>query len=113
RPASDKETQGELRRLAESINVRVQHPATLVSLATTLGRVGQADAALRVLRDAQSAYPGDFWLNSELANALYKQRDYEGAVRFCTAAVSLRPNSVGAHNTLGAALSDQGKLDEA
>ena len=36
----------------------------------TLGQAKQSDAALRLLRDAQDVYPGDFWLNFDLAHAL-------------------------------------------
>jgi tetratricopeptide (TPR) repeat protein len=107
------ESQEDLRRLADSINIRAQHPATLVSLARTLKRVKHSDSALRLLRDAQYVKPGDFWLNFELGAALYEQKDHEGASRFYTAAVAIRPNSVAAHNNLGNALREQKKLDEA
>src|SRR5262249_54205610 len=107
------EVQDELRRLAESIDIRAQHPATLVSLARTLQDVKHLEAARQVLRDAQYVYPGDFWLNFELGLALKKQKDYEGAIRFYTAAVSIRPNSAAAHNNLGIALRAQKKLPEA
>jgi tetratricopeptide (TPR) repeat protein/serine/threonine protein kinase len=111
RPIS--EVQDDLRRLAESIDVRGQHPATLLTLARTLHRVDHPNSALRVLRNAQSANPGDFWLNFELAVALRLQEDYEGATRFYTAAVSVRPNATAAHNNLGAVLERPRKLDEA
>ena len=107
------EVQDELRRLAESIDIRAQHPATLVSLARTLRRVKHSDSALRLLRDAQYVYPGDFWLNFELGAALDEQKDHEGAIRFYTAAVSIRPNSAAAHNNLGLALKEHEKQDEA
>ena len=110
-PVSD--VQDELRRLADSIDIRAQHPATLVSLARTLTSTKQVDSAIRLLRDAQYVYPADFWLNSELAFALYEQNDHEGAIRFYTAAVSIRPNSAAAHTSLGAGLAGQKKLDEA
>jgi tetratricopeptide (TPR) repeat protein/serine/threonine protein kinase len=103
----------ELRRLAESINVRAQHPATVFILADTLRRVKHSDLALRVLRDAQSASPGDYWLNSELGYELGKRFDYEGALRFYTAAVSIRPNAAISHRNLGTALHRQKKLAEA
>jgi hypothetical protein len=65
------EVRDELRRLAESIDVRAQHPATLVSLARTFKRTRELDSALRLLRDAQQVYPGDFWLfNFDLAALL-------------------------------------------
>jgi len=110
-PVSD--VKDELRRLADSIDIRAQHPATLVSLARTLKLAKHPESARRVLRDAQYIYPADFWLNSELASALYEQKDHEGAIRFYTAAVSIRPNSAAAHTSLGAGLFGQKKLDEA
>jgi hypothetical protein len=64
------ETQDELRRLAGSINVRAHHPATLYRLASTLKGIGLMDVAIRVLREAQATYPGDYWLNSGLGDAL-------------------------------------------
>jgi tetratricopeptide (TPR) repeat protein len=41
------------------------------------------------------------------------QKDHAGAVRYYSAAVSIRPNSSGAHTSLGRGLRDQGKLAEA
>src|SRR5262249_51859445 len=86
---------------------------TVLSLAYTLRRVNGSDAALRLLRDARRAHPGDFWLNFYLAQRLAEQKDHEGAVRFYTAARALPPRATAALNKPGTALSDQGKLDEA
>jgi len=105
--------QDDLRRLAESIDIRVHHPATLILLYRALRDWKLAESALRLLRDSQSANPGDFWLNFELAFALDEQIDHEGAIRFYTAAVAVRPNSYAALHNLGHALRAQGKLDEA
>jgi tetratricopeptide (TPR) repeat protein len=102
-----------LRRLADSIDVRAQHPATLDSLAHSLKQVELPDHAIQILREAQSVYPGDYLFNAELANALYKQKDIEGAIRFYTVAASLRPNSFWRHFYLARALRQHGKLDEA
>ncbi len=110
---SGSETEDELRRLAESIDVRAQHPTTLLSLARTFRRGEHSDSGLRLLRDAQYVYPGDFWLNFELGSALSQQNDHEGAVRFYTAAASIRPRSSAAYVNLGNALKAQKKLDEA
>jgi tetratricopeptide (TPR) repeat protein/serine/threonine protein kinase len=110
---SASESRDELRRLAESIDVRAHHPAALVSLARTLRGVREPGPALRLLRDAQYVYPGDFWLNFELGFELNAQKDHEGAVRFYTAAVCIRPNSAGAYNCLGNALHGHRKKDEA
>jgi tetratricopeptide (TPR) repeat protein len=112
RPVS--ETRDEVRRLAESIDIRAHHPATVLSLARTLRQRQLLDASIRILRDAQFAYPGDFWLNVELGVVLLgMQKDREGAVRFLTAATAIRPNAIIAHRLLGLALSSQKKLDEA
>jgi eukaryotic-like serine/threonine-protein kinase len=103
----------DLRRLADSIDVRAQHTATLGLLTNNLLRVQQIDPALRILREAHYVHPGDFWLNFELGSVLQQQEDYEGAVRFYTAAIASQPSSAGAHNNLGNALSAQKKPDEA
>jgi tetratricopeptide (TPR) repeat protein len=100
-------TEDDLRRIAETINVRAQHPATLVTMARSLARIKPSDTALRILRDAQHVYPGDFYLNFECGNALLDRRDFNGAVRYCAAAVAIRPNSPVAHNNLGFALQGQ------
>ena len=47
------------------------------------------------------------------AMALYGQEDYEGAVRFSTAAASLRPYAASAYHNLGLCLTRQKKLDDA
>ena len=100
----------DLRRLADSIDVRAQHPATLVILARTLRRVQHPDSAIRILRDAQYVHPGDFWLNYELGLVLGEQNDQEGAIRFNAAAVASPPDSAVAHNNLGSALIRQKKI---
>jgi tetratricopeptide (TPR) repeat protein len=64
-------------------------------LLARLRGVQLSDTALRLLRDAQEIYPGDFWLNFDLGFALGNQKDYEGAIRFYTAAVAIRPKSEG------------------
>jgi tetratricopeptide (TPR) repeat protein/serine/threonine protein kinase len=107
------ELRDEVQRLAESIDVRAQHPQTLLNLAEKLMQAGLTNLALRLLHAAQSEYPADFWVNYILAHQLAEQNDDEGAVRFYTAAVALRPNAVAALNNLGIALREQGKMAEA
>jgi tetratricopeptide (TPR) repeat protein len=107
------DSQAKLRRLAESIDVKAHSPAVLSILTRTLYQAHLADAAVRILRDGQYAYPGDFWLNFELGTRLHDQMDYAGAVRYSSVAVSLRPDSAGAHTIVGMALSGQKQLDEA
>src|SRR5262249_12457907 len=55
----------EVRRLADSIDVRAQPPATLIILAR--GMVG-GNAVVRILQEARQLHPEDFWLNFELGN---------------------------------------------
>src|SRR5262249_28320063 len=106
------ELQAELRRLAEAGDVKAQGPATLYALALTLFRAQLGDAALRTLRDAQRAYPDDFWLSAKLGYELDVRKDYAGGIRYSSSAVSLRPDSAPSHCNVGVALSKQGKLDE-
>jgi tetratricopeptide (TPR) repeat protein len=107
------ESQAELRKLADSIDVKAQRPATLINLEQTLNGVQLEDAALRALQAGQYAYPADFWLNLELGKQLMERKDHAGSLRYTSVAVSLRPDSAAAHNNLGGALDGQGKLDEA
>ena len=100
-------------RLGDSIDVRAHDPATLVNLARGLKRAQQKDAAVRILQEAKRVHPGDFWLNFELGELLYGRNDFEGSIRFYTAAVAIRPRSPFAHNNLGVSLVAQKKLDEA
>jgi serine/threonine protein kinase/tetratricopeptide (TPR) repeat protein len=64
------------------------------------------------LRRAQMHYPGDFWLNFSLANALRETHLVE-ATGFYRVALAVRPTSREVYNNLGAALRDQKKLPEA
>lgn len=106
------ELQASLRELADSKDVQLQPPSTLVSLARTLNRAKLGDSAYQVLSRAQIRHPADFWLNFELARRLDERKEDEGAVRFYTAALSIRPHSVAAWNNLGNALSHLGRTDE-
>jgi serine/threonine protein kinase len=80
--------------------------------------------ALALLRRARRQHPGDFWVNYELAGQLgvhfpgphdedQALRNLEDALRYATAAVSLRPQSFGPHLTLGRLLLARGQYAEA
>jgi Tfp pilus assembly protein PilF len=107
----DAKRRAALEKLAASADVARVPARALTRLA------GRLDPAARValLRRAQAQYPADFWINHDLGNALQAvtppQR--EEAVRFLTAAVSLRPDSPGAHLNLGVTLIYHDQLDEA
>jgi tetratricopeptide (TPR) repeat protein/serine/threonine protein kinase len=106
------QSQAELRRLAESIDVKAQSPPTLAVLAFTLVRAQLPDAALRTLRDGRDAHPDDFWLNYALGCRHYVANDPAEAVRYASAAVALRRDSASAYNGLGNALTDQAGIDD-
>ncbi|HVS39827.1 MAG TPA: tetratricopeptide repeat protein [Gemmataceae bacterium] len=86
--------------------------------APTLGLLGGAlvrqakvsDAGLELLRRAQERYPADFWINHNLAVALFGGQPprLEEAIGFYRAAVALRPQSAGAQLNLGRALLGKG-----
>jgi serine/threonine-protein kinase len=106
--------QAELRRLAQSIDVKTVTPATLAALSRSLKLAHLPDAAVQLLRKGQYAHPADFWLNAELlATFISNRNDYAEAARYGSAAVAARPDSAAAHNNLGSVLRLQGKLDEA
>jgi tetratricopeptide (TPR) repeat protein/tRNA A-37 threonylcarbamoyl transferase component Bud32 len=107
------ETLADLVRLAESVDVKTQSPTTLYVLAATLMLKDKWEAALRILRDGQYAYPDDFWLNLSLGANLNDRKDHAGGVRYFSAAVALRPDSLLALNDLGLALDELGKRAEA
>jgi serine/threonine-protein kinase len=92
-------------------------PATsLILLAEGLLEQGQRDRARAVLSRARRAKPDDFWVNLILSKAEYNGETFdnpENAVRFMTAAESIRPRSSFTRSNLGATLTEQGKLDEA
>jgi tetratricopeptide (TPR) repeat protein len=87
----------------------------LTLLARRLGSVGARASAVQLLRRAHQHYPGDFWVNLDLGIFLstVTPPDLEGAVRYHTAAVALRPDSPGTRYNLGNALQAKGQLDEA
>jgi tetratricopeptide (TPR) repeat protein len=107
------ELQGELHRLAESIDVKTVAPATLAGLGRSMKEARLPDAALELLRRGQYAHPADFWLNTELYSTFLDRNDFAEAVRYASAAVAARPDSAASHNNLGGALLHWGKLDEA
>jgi superkiller protein 3 len=104
-----------LEQLAAAADVRRLPPRALTRLAQRLQSVQSYAAAVDLLQRAQRLYPGDFWINQDLGNALVDQKAVlpEEAARYLTAAVALRPESAGAQLNLGRALREQGKQDEA
>jgi serine/threonine protein kinase/Tfp pilus assembly protein PilF len=100
-----------LAALAASPELLRQPPITLLFLASAIGLKGD----IELLRQAQRQYPGDFWINVQLAIALRRLvPPYRNeSVSFMRAALAARPQSTGTLNLLGFYLDRQGKHDEA
>jgi serine/threonine-protein kinase len=115
--------QEELQRLADEVVVARQPPWTLMLLGMLLRGGGPqkgsaekklAQKGLALMRRAQGQYPGDFWVNFELAWQLQRDPDKtDDPVRFYRAAVALRPDSALVRYTLATALIDRGEQDNA
>jgi tetratricopeptide (TPR) repeat protein len=105
--------QADLGQLADSIDVKVQSPATLIALARTLNQAHLSDAALAILRQSQDAHPADFWLNVELTSQLFESKNYAEAHAYISTALALRPDSALARNNLGVVRGKLGNLEDA
>jgi eukaryotic-like serine/threonine-protein kinase len=100
---------------------RIERPEDRDQLGPQLRTVFKAlvrldpEASLPLLETVRGEHPSDFWINLELGMAYLESKppQVQEGVRCLTVAVALRPKSPGAHNNLGAALKDQGKLDQA
>jgi serine/threonine-protein kinase len=99
-----------LRALAGAAKIDDLAPVSLNLLGSALRDAGDPQAAEGVLRQAQRRYPGDVWLNYNLAACLEKLARREEAIRYYTAARSIRPET--AHE-LAHALQYKGELGEA
>jgi tetratricopeptide (TPR) repeat protein len=98
-----------LKQLASETNTSLPAPETGLLLARALMRAKgnlTSQEAETVLRELQRRYPGDFWINTELANCLPGSKLAE-EIGFRRIAVALRPGSPGALSALGQRLFDQ------
>jgi tetratricopeptide (TPR) repeat protein len=91
--------------------------STAVLFASQTFRTGTTgrERAVAVLRRAWQRHPEDFWLNFQLCGCLASLHppQLDEAIRFGSAAVSLRPRSAGAHGNLGTVLYRKGRVGEA
>jgi serine/threonine-protein kinase len=106
--------------LAQQEEALGQPAPTLVLLCLALHDAGALESAAEIMRKAQQRHPNNLWLNQNLGVALYWQFRWKKeparlaeAAGFLRAAVALRPDSPGAHCSLGGALNRQGKQAEA
>jgi tetratricopeptide (TPR) repeat protein len=93
-----------------SLNAR-----TVDRLGDALMRTGALKEAAAFLGKGQRLHADDFWINANLASCLAELNppQLDEAIRFCTCAVSLRPEAPVAHYDLGKLLKKRGRLDEA
>jgi serine/threonine protein kinase/Flp pilus assembly protein TadD len=115
RHAMEQEDSAELRELVASEEVFGLPVATLDVLGSFFREDKDARLAEAFLREAQRRHPNDFWLNEHLYLYLSCMQcsQLEERLRFATVAVALRPRSPGARYNLGAALAENGRLDDA
>jgi serine/threonine protein kinase/Flp pilus assembly protein TadD len=115
RAARQRNDRQALEQLACEVDVAAQPPETLFLLDVSLHQRRADEAAVAMLRRAQEAFPGDFWINHDLGVSLHNGRPPQPgeAIRFLTAAVAIRPGNAGARLNLGIALLAAGRLEEA
>ncbi len=101
-----------LQQLARVGDVARQPPSFLLVLAFSLPAQLKS-TRLELLRRTQRAYPGDLWANHALAFELMNQGQPAEAIRYCTAALALRPINPGTCYNLAKALQDAGELEPA
>src|SRR5262249_2704332 len=99
-----------LKGLARDAQFDELGPVSLDLLGSALDAAGDRAAAEAVLRAAQRRHPGDVWANYNLARVLEALGRTDEAVRYYTAARSLRPET--AHE-LAHALENRGESYEA
>jgi tetratricopeptide (TPR) repeat protein/tRNA A-37 threonylcarbamoyl transferase component Bud32 len=127
RQALAKGAWAEVEQLAAQAEVGRYHPAVLIGLVRKLPEEARAGQVL-LLRRTQQQYPGDFWVNFALGDALYHSLSFSGvdrparaeelpvmneAAAFLRVAVGLRPGNPTAHNNLGLTLMIQGDMKAA
>jgi serine/threonine protein kinase/Tfp pilus assembly protein PilF len=100
-----------LEALAKDIDVRQQPPSFLLLVVKALPIT--SPSSLDLARRVQFAYPGDFWANHELGRILWCTTKPAEAVRYYTAALSLRPDNPGVLLNRANALRDAKELHAA
>jgi serine/threonine-protein kinase len=112
RRASDRKALEELAR--QALPKRLS-PVSLELLADQMVRRGAWREAVAVLREAQRLHPGEFWINYDLATALWevgrgRAANLEEATVYFQIAVALRPDHAPVHYNLATVLKARGNL---
>ncbi len=104
------DTRAALQSLEKKADFDELSAISLGLLGTVLNTVGDAPLAESVLRRAQQRHPRDVWVNYELAKLLEALSRTDEAIRFYTAARSVRPETA---HVLAHALETRGDREEA
>ena len=101
--------------MARSAAARRLPAASAAVLANALNTEEGWAEALKLLTESRHRFPGDFWINFELARLFETQSPprIDESVRFLTVASALKPDSAGALINLGVALQTLGRSEEA
>jgi serine/threonine protein kinase/Flp pilus assembly protein TadD len=115
RQALEQENFKALKDLAASMRGEDLPAATAVQFAVALQIGGANDKAELLLRQAQWRHTTDFVLNMCLASALFNSQphQYEESLRFCTVALTLRPENPAVYVFLGSCFQRLGRNMEA
>ncbi|MFO0939595.1 MAG: protein kinase [Pirellulales bacterium] len=106
-----------LKRLSQE-DLTKQNDAGLLQLANALLLWDRSNESIRFMESTQKKFPSNFWLNQLLGKALLDSHTPprpEASARYLTAAVALRPASVGARLELArtlVALGDRSQANE-
>ena len=99
-----------LETLADSANIKDQPVTLLVAMGTRWRRLGGDPRSY--LQRVHHEYPGDFWLNFELA-LLHVNEDAPAALAHNLAALAVRPNAASVHFNLAGVYERLDKHEEA
>jgi tetratricopeptide (TPR) repeat protein len=106
-----------LAALAASTDIDHLPPGTLHLLGRTLARCAgdgsTREKALALLLQAHRRYPADLWINDALGECCMDLRRYDDSVRFCTAALAVRPHNPHLIFRIGNGLFWKGAYEEA
>jgi eukaryotic-like serine/threonine-protein kinase len=105
----------EVLKLADSAEARTATASGALLLADALIVMNNPGRALEILQAARRLHPDNFWITVELGktNQFKNPTHFEEAVRYFTAAVSLRPDHPAPHLLLARGLRSQRRFEEA
>jgi serine/threonine protein kinase/tetratricopeptide (TPR) repeat protein len=105
-----------VRKLAEEIHVAEHPPLSLAMIGVYLAEAGDDHRpVIAFLRQARLQYPDDFWINTALGIQLCKpmrKEAYTEAIACYSAALVVRPRSIGALRNLAGAYIFSGNYDQ-